>query len=83
MPSEETSEPASAGAHAVAWCSPPSQDNNLDAEDDGTGQLRYRRVSNIYDTTEPAEEEDHDTRCLLAAEEPATVEEALADDAWR
>jgi hypothetical protein len=83
MPSEETPEPASTAAPAVTWCFPLSQDNNLDAEDDGTGQLCYRRVSNIYDTTEPAEEEDHDTRCLLAAEEPATVEEALADDAWR
>jgi hypothetical protein len=83
MPSEETPEPASTATPAVTWCFPLSQDNNLDAEDDGTGQLCYRRVSNIYDTTEPAEEGDDDTRCLLVAEELATMEEALADDAWR
>uniref|UniRef100_A0ACD5TR82 Uncharacterized protein n=1 Tax=Avena sativa TaxID=4498 RepID=A0ACD5TR82_AVESA len=73
----------------VAWATPPTHDDALDTN---SGPHRYRRVQNVYDTTTeiPApidyddayEEDEHAGLCFLAAEEPASVEEALADQAW-
>jgi hypothetical protein len=78
----------------VQWCTPPSRDSALDAADEGNEVHRYRRVANIYDTTAPDVEPDEsdepddeivDTQVLglVAAEEPASVEEALQTPEWR
>lgn len=63
----------------VEFATPRSHDSNLDT--DSGGPHRYRRVTNLYDTTLPVEEEE--TLGLITAEEPASLDAALADPAWR
>jgi len=77
----------------IQFVSPPSRDDALDTD---SGHPRYRRVSDVYDTTKEItapidysdlfdddDEQQHVGLCFLAAEEPASVEAALSDHAWR
>jgi hypothetical protein len=92
--STPTTSPSPTPLPTVQWCTPPSRDSALDAADEGNEVHRYRRVANIYDTTAPDVEPDEsdepddeivDTQVLglVAAEEPASVEEALQTPEWR
>jgi hypothetical protein len=65
----------------VQFATPPSQDPNLDTDSDGPH--RYRRVDDVYEATVPFQDLDEESTCLLAAEEPASVEEALEEECWR
>jgi hypothetical protein len=77
----------------VEWCTPPSHDSALDATDEGDVALRYRRVTDLYNSSSPLEgvtsdePDDHESEeevlCLVTADEPASVEEVLAAPAWR
>jgi hypothetical protein len=81
-------------------CTPPSHDGALDDANDEGALHRYRRITNVYDTTQPLPDEpavpdassdddsdDENTEPevlnLVAAEEPSSVEEALATPAWK
>jgi hypothetical protein len=85
---------------AVEMCTPPSHDGALDDADDEGAPHRYRRIANVYTTTQPLPDEpaipdassdndsdDENTEPevlnLVAAEEPSSVEEALATPAWK
>jgi hypothetical protein len=59
---------------------PPSHDIDLDT--DMVGPHRYRRITNLYDATFPLEEEE-ETLGLITTEEPASLEAALSNPAWR
>ncbi|WVZ49529.1 hypothetical protein U9M48_000877 [Paspalum notatum var. saurae] len=59
---------------------PPPTGGDHDSE--GVPQ-RYRTLRNLLDTTEEIIEYEYSGLCLLAAEEPTSVEEALADESWR
>lgn len=68
-------------ARVIRWASPPSQDGDrLDVE---TGNVRYRCVSCIMDETEGEVVREAMEQCLLSAEEPANIVEALEDGAWK
>lgn len=44
---------------------------------------RYRTLCNLYDATEEVQNFEYSGLCLLAADEPANVEEALEEECWR
>lgn len=79
---------------AVELCSPPTHDSALDAAVDGEGPLCYRRLADVYDTTKPVpapqdtpepgfDDDELKTLCLVTADEPVGVEEALASPEWK
>ena len=67
------------------WATPPSCDTGR--HDAATGAaLRYRRMASIEQELDDAWEEEQvevNHLCLLAAEEPAGVEDAKGDPSWR
>lgn len=65
----------------IRWATPLSHDENR--RDVDTGNIRYRRVSCILDETEGEAVREAMEHCLLSAEEPANVEDALADANWK
>uniref|UniRef100_A0ACD5YFN0 Uncharacterized protein n=1 Tax=Avena sativa TaxID=4498 RepID=A0ACD5YFN0_AVESA len=67
-------------ARPVRWATPPTHDDACDAD---SSPIRYRRLSCILDETEGEAERDPFERCLLSAEEPRDVVEALGDAAWK
>jgi hypothetical protein len=44
---------------------------------------RYRRLSCVYDATEDDDIHESSERCMLAVEEPRSIDEALENEAWR
>jgi hypothetical protein len=61
------------------WASPPSSE----AADSKGVQLRYRTLSNIYNTTEEVQDFEYSGFCLLAADEPSCNEQALSERCWK
>ena len=45
--------------------------------------LRYRTIPNLLDTTDEVQGFEYSGLCLVAAEEPNTIDEALSEDCWR
>lgn len=79
-PAPTASSSQAPSAPAVQWATPPTEQDSV-ADDDLTP--RYRTLSNIFDTTEEVENYEYSRLCLLTADEPANVEEALGDDCWK
>jgi hypothetical protein len=73
-------EPVTPSRPGVEFATPPSHDSNLDT--DSVCPHRYRRITNLYDATFPLEEEE-ETLGLIMAKEPASLEAALSNPAWR
>ncbi|WVZ50199.1 hypothetical protein U9M48_001476 [Paspalum notatum var. saurae] len=63
----------------VQWATPPSEGA---ADSDGVA-LRYRTIPNLLDNTEEVTNFEYSGLCLLAAEEPHSVEQALSEKCWR
>jgi hypothetical protein len=62
----------------VQWATPPTG-----AEEDSEGvPLRYRTIPDLLDSTVPFQLE-YSGLCLVAAEEPNSVEQALTESYWR
>jgi len=53
-----------------------------DSEEDN-GPVRYRTLNNLYDTTEEVQNYEYSGMCLLAAEEPENIDQALEDECWK
>jgi len=70
--------PGSNAAPAMQYATPPSQHS----EDTYGGPLRFRRLDDIFNNTEELEEYEYSGVCLLAADEPTSVDEALEDKCW-
>jgi hypothetical protein len=47
------------------------------------GPVRYRNLSDILDSTDPILDYEYSAMCMLAADEPVSVEEALKHDCWK
>ena len=45
--------------------------------------MKFRTLSNIYDTTDEVQNFKYSGLCFLAAEEPRSVDEALSEKCWR
>lgn len=70
--------PISSGTAAMPfqWATPPT-----DASEDSDGApRRYRTIPNLLDTTEEVHGFEYSGLCLVAAEEPGSVEEARKED---
>lgn len=67
-----------AGACYLRWAMPLTHD---DGHDVGTGPILYHRLSYILDETEG--EREAMERCVLSAEEPANIADALEDTTWK
>ena len=77
--SPEPRTPAAATPAHDGWATPLEHDVNLDSE---TGPRHYRRLADLYnDTTEV--ELEYSGLCMLAADEPASVQEALGEACWK
>ncbi|KAE8767964.1 hypothetical protein D1007_60605 [Hordeum vulgare] len=61
------------------WATPPTHDETRDAS---SGPRRYRYMENLLEELDE-EGAQRAELCMLAAEEPASVDEALADEAWK
>ncbi|XP_066341937.1 uncharacterized protein [Miscanthus floridulus] len=66
-------------AAQIQWASPPS---DASADSDG-GPRRYRTIPNFLDTIEEIHDMEYSGLCLVAAEEPRSVEEAMKEQCWR
>ena len=56
----------------------------LSAQESGSkAPLRYRRLSDLFEETEEMQNFEYSGLCLLAADEPANVEQALEEKCWR
>jgi hypothetical protein len=62
------------------WASPPSNDH--ERHDLQHTPPHYRKMAHIFADLDKQQDEQ-DGMCLLAAEEPASVEEALAEPSWK
>jgi hypothetical protein len=45
--------------------------------------MRYITLTDLFDATEEIHDYEYSGLCLLAADEPASVGEALKDDCWK
>jgi hypothetical protein len=52
-------------------------------QDTDAGPMRYPRLSCVYDATEDDVVREPHEECMLAAEEPLSIDEAITDEAWR
>lgn len=48
-----------------------------------SGQQRLRTLTVLFDETEIIQDFEYSGVCMLAADEPVSVEEALEEDCWR
>jgi hypothetical protein len=71
--------PGSPLVQGVQFATPPS---GQQVDSDGV-QQRFRTVQNLNDTTEEVQDFEYSGLYYLAAEEPASVEEALKEQCWR
>lgn len=62
------------------WATPPSDDH--DRHDLDSTPPRYRKIQHILEQLDD-EKTEHVSLCLMAAEEPANVDEALAEPCWK
>jgi len=63
----------------IQWATPPT---NGSADSEGV-PLRYRTVADLLDSTELVPNVEYSGMCLVAAEEPSLVEEAMTEECWR
>ena len=75
----DASPPHTPPHHQIQWATPPTS-----ASEDSEGvPLRYRTIPNLLDTTDEVQGFKYSGLCLVAAEEPNTIDEALSEDCWR
>lgn len=70
--------PSSSQASNVVWATPPSHNS----EDTYGGPLRFRTVNDLFDSTDEILDHEYSGVCMLAADEPIGVDEALEEECW-
>jgi hypothetical protein len=63
----------------IQWSTPHT---NASKDSDGA-PLRYRTMTDLLDTTDEVHGFEYSGICLVAAEEPKTIEEALSESCWK
>jgi hypothetical protein len=71
--SQHTPEPAQ--AHNHGWATPPSQYSDSSTE----GSVRFRTVTDLLDSTDEVLDYEYSGVCMLGADEPRDVEQALEE----
>lgn len=71
--------PSSRSAHNQGWATPPVQNSNSSAE----GPVRYRTLTDLFDSTDELHDFEYSGVCMLAADKPANVEQALEENCWK
>jgi hypothetical protein len=56
--------------------------NSDSTESSGMVPLRYRNLSYLFDATEEIHDFEYSLMCMLAVDEPVSVESALVDPNW-
>jgi hypothetical protein len=77
--SPEPRTPAAVTPAHDGWATPLEHDANLDSD---SVPRHYRRLDDLYNDTTQVEAE-YNGLCLLAADEPASVQEALGEACWK
>jgi hypothetical protein len=75
----EATPPGSPLVQGIQFATPPSG-QQVDSE--GVEQ-RFRTVQNLNDITKDAQDSEYSGLCYFAAEEPASVDEALKEQSWK
>ncbi|WVZ88098.1 hypothetical protein U9M48_034651 [Paspalum notatum var. saurae] len=71
--------PAAGGTLAgTQWATPPIGE---EADSEGA-RLKYRTLSDLFNSSEEVQNVEYSGLCLLAAEEPASVDQALHEKCW-
>jgi len=63
----------------IQWATPPTHDSDF-SED---APLRYRTIPDLLETTEAMQDLQYSGVCLVAAQEPMSIEEVLSEQSWR
>ena len=63
----------------IQWATPPT---NASEDSDGA-PLWFRTIPNLLETTEEMQGFEYIGLCLVAVEEPTSVDEALSKNCWR
>ena len=79
-PSHAPNSPQSQGSStATGWVSPPEQSPQFSA---GVPQ-RYKTIADLYDSTNEVLDFEYSGVCMLAANEPMNIKQALEEACWR
>jgi hypothetical protein len=79
-PSHAPNSPQSQGSStATGWVSPPEQSPQFSA---GVPQ-RYKTIPDLYDSTNEVLHFEYSGVCMLAADEPMNIEQAIEEACWR
>ena len=70
--------PGTPGAQHEIFATPPSQHS----EETFGGPLRFRTISDLLNSTDEIQNFEYSGVCLLAADEPSGVDEALEEECW-
>lgn len=71
--------PEPAQAHNNGWATPPSQHS----EDSNDGPIRFRTMTDLLDSTDELLDYEYSGVCMLAADEPRDVDQALEEKCWK
>jgi hypothetical protein len=74
--------PSTSASHVAGqnqWVTPPAGQS---ADSEGV-PLRYRTLTDLFDSTEELQDFEYSGVCFLAADEPASVEQALEETCWK
>jgi hypothetical protein len=71
--------PASSQGQNQGWVTPPGQNSgSLDK-----GPVKFRTLRDLFDSIEEVLDYEYNGVCMLAADEPANVEQALEETCWK
>ncbi|CAD6339154.1 unnamed protein product [Miscanthus lutarioriparius] len=70
--------PGSDQGPAAQWATPPS----AHSEETFGGPLRFRTLDDLFGSTDEIQDYEYSGVCLLAADEPSGVEQALEEKCW-
>lgn len=81
QPETPNSTPISAlgSTHNQGSVTPPSHDSSFSSQ----GVYRYRSLNDLYDSTDQDLDFEYSGVCMLAADEPTSVDQALEQACWR
>ena len=62
---------------------PQQAQQTLSSQESISGPVRLRTLTELYDQTDQIQDYEYSGVCMLAADEPVNVEQALEEECWR